>query len=44
MIKSSCIQNFELIIDILEHLKPGVSNLKQPGMLAACYFQKKKLH
>ena len=39
MLKSVCIQNFELIPDILDHLKPSISGLKPPGRLAACYME-----
>ena len=32
-VKFACIQNFELILNILEHSKPSISSLKQPGSL-----------
>ena len=38
--KVACIQNFELILNIiLEHPKPSTSSLKQPGRLAGCYLE-----
>ena len=37
--KFVCIQNFELILNILEHLKPSISSLKQHGRLAACLLE-----
>ena len=33
------IHNFELILDILDHLKPSIFSLKQPVRLAACYLE-----
>ena len=42
-VKFVCIQNFELILNILEHSKPSVSNLKQPGRLAASLLEKTSL-
>ena len=39
-----CIQNFELILNILEHSKPSISSLKQPDRLAACLLEKTPLH
>ena len=33
-VKFVCIQNFKLILNILEHLKPSISSLKQPGRQA----------
>ena len=39
MLKPVCIQNFELILDILEHLKPSISSFKPPGRLAACHLE-----
>ena len=33
-------QNFELILDILEHAKPSIFSLKQPSRLAAYYLEK----
>ena len=35
MLKFAYIQNFELILDILDHPKPSISSLKQP----ACYLE-----
>ena len=32
-VKIVCIQNFKLILNILEHVKPSISSLKQPGSL-----------
>ena len=32
-------KNFEFILNILEHPKPRISSLKQPGRLAACYLE-----
>ena len=40
MLKFVYIQNFELILDILEHPKPSIFSLKQPGRLAVCYLEK----
>ena len=40
MLKFVHIQNFELILDILDHLKPSIFCLKQSGRLAACYLEK----
>ena len=37
ILKFVYIQNFEFIPNILEHPKPSISSLKQPGRLAACY-------
>ena len=42
-VKFVCIQNFELILNILEHSKPSISSLKQPGRLAACLLGKTPL-
>ena len=42
-VKFVCIQNFELILNILEHSKPSISSLKQPGRLAACLLEKTPL-
>ena len=39
-VKFACIQNFKLILNILEDLKPSISSLKQPGRLAACLLEK----
>ena len=39
ILKFVYIQNFELILNILEHLKPSISSLKQPGRLVACYLE-----
>ena len=39
MLKFVYIQNFELILDILDHLKPSMFRLKQPGRQAACYLE-----
>ena len=35
-LKFENIQNFEFILNILEHPKPSIFSLKQPGRLAAC--------
>ena len=40
MLKFVYIQNFELILDILDHTKPSIFSLKQAGKLAACYLEK----
>ena len=37
ILKFIFIQNFELILNILEHPKPSISSLKQPGRLADYY-------
>ena len=42
-VKLVCIQNFKLILNILEHLKPSISSLKQSGRLAACLLEKTSL-
>ena len=39
MLKFAYIQNFELILDILDHLKTSI-RLKQPDRLTACYLEK----
>ena len=39
ILKFVYIQNFELILIILEHPKPSISSLKQPGRLAARYLE-----
>ena len=39
MLKFVYIQNFELILDILDHLRPSIFSLKQPGRIAACYLE-----
>ena len=44
MLKSVCIQNFELILDILDHVKPRISSLKPPGRLAAYYLENTPLN
>ena len=36
-LKFENIQNLEFILNILEHPKPSISSLKQPGRMAACY-------
>ena len=40
LLKFEYIQNFELILDTLEHLKLRISSLKHPGRLPACYLEK----
>ena len=40
ILKFENIQNFELILNILEHPKPSIFSLKQPGRLVACYLDK----
>ena len=40
ILKLGFMLKFELIFDILEHPKPGIFSLKQPGSLAACYLRK----
>ena len=35
MLKFVNIQNFELILDLLHHLKPSIFSWKQPGRLEA---------
>ena len=50
ILKFIWIQNFELILDMLDilptetFLKPSVSSLKQPGMLAASLWKKTSLN
>ena len=44
ILKFVYIQNFEFILNILEHPKPIISNLKQPGRQAACYLEITPLH
>ena len=39
MLKFVYIQSFALIHDILDHLKPSIFSLKQPGSLATCYLE-----
>ena len=39
ILKFVYIQNFELILNILEHPKPSMSSLKQPGRLVACHLE-----
>ena len=39
MLKAVCVENFELILDILDRLKPSISSFKPPGRLAACYLE-----
>ena len=38
ILKFVYIQNFRLILNILEHPKPSISSLKQTDRLAGCYF------
>ena len=44
ILKFENIQNFELILNILEHPKPSIFSLKQPGRLVACYLDKTPIH
>ena len=39
ILKFVYIQTFELILNILEHPKPSIASLKQPGRLVACYLE-----
>ena len=43
-VKFVCIQNFELVLNILEHSKPSISTLKQPGRQATCLLEKTPLN